>query len=391
MRILIVGGGVAAHGAVNGLRAAGYRGDIVLLGKEAEPPYERPPLSKRYLLETMQHPDLHLRPLDCELRLGQEVIELEPDGHRLRLASGEQMSYDRLLLATGGRARPLPSHPDALTLREAGDADRLRAGLATGEPLTIAGAGFIGCEVAAAARTLQVPTTVYGREAQPMNRVLGPELGRYLAQLHRSRGVDLHTGMTAPPNLEGTVLAATGSQPNTELAEAAGIACDSGILVDELGRTSAPDIFAAGDCARFWSPSFEAHVRVEHFQTANRHGSATGKAMAGQGQPFLQAPWFWSDQYDLNLQYVGAGLAWDEMVVRGELGRPPFTAFQLKQGQLMAAIGFNDGRTIAQARRLLETRAEISAEQLADPGSDLRAYAKPPESKRPPYSYGKHD
>jgi 3-phenylpropionate/trans-cinnamate dioxygenase ferredoxin reductase subunit len=212
--------------------------------------------------------------------------------------------------------------------------------------------------------------------AQPLERVLGSELGQFLAGLHRAQGVDLQTGLRQLPELNGAILAGVGSEPNTELAEAAGIACERGILVDELGRTSAPDVYAAGDCARFRSPLFETHVRVEHFQTAHRHGRAVGRTMAGEGKPFAEAPWFWSDQYNLNLQYVGAGLPWDELVVRGQLGKPPFVAFHLVEGRLRAAIGVNDGRTVAQARRLLERRVDVSAEQLADPSVDLKALSR---------------
>jgi 3-phenylpropionate/trans-cinnamate dioxygenase ferredoxin reductase component len=374
--MLIVGGGASAHGAVNGLRAAGYDGQIVLVGREADPPYERPPLSKRYLLEDMDRSALYFRPPDCELRLGEEVVEVEPDAHQVRLESGERLAYGRLLLATGGRARRLSGYEEALTLREIGDADRLRGMLTSGEPLAIVGAGFIGCEVAAAARAHEVAVTVYEALAQPLERVLGEELGAFLAGVHRARGVDLRTGVGELPRLEGNVLAGVGSEPNTELAKAAGIACEGGVLVDELGRTSAPDVFAAGDCARFWSPLFEARVRVEHFQTAHRHGSTVGRVMAGEDRPFVEAPWFWSDQYDLNIQYLGAGLSWDQLVVRGELGRPPFSAFQLERGRLRAAIAVNDGRTVSRARRLLEGRVEVDAAQLADPSVDLRQLAR---------------
>jgi len=377
-RVVVAGGGVAAHGAVTGLREAGFRGDVVVVGREPHPPYERPHLSKRYLLEEVPRQQLFLPDLEAELRLGEEVVELEPDRHAVRLAGGQRLEYGRLLLATGARPRPLPGREDLSTLRELGHADRLRERLDAGAPLELVGAGFIGCEVAAAARLRNVPVTVHEALDQPLLRMLGPELGAWLGGVHRERGVDLRTGVRELPPLGPDVLVGIGTEPNVELAAAAGIRCERGIAVDELGRTDAPDVYAAGDCARFWSPLFEAGVRVEHYQTAHRHGAATGRAMAGDERPFGEAPWFWSDQYDLNLQYVGAGMPWDRSVVRGRFGEPPFTVLFLSGGRLSAAIGVNDGRTISRLRRLLEARVEVAPDRLADPATDLRRLAPPP-------------
>lgn len=367
-----MGAGVAAHGAVTGLRQAGFEGHVVVVGQEPHPPYERPYLSKRYLLHEVQRPQLFLPPLEAELRLGEEVAELEPGEHAVRLAGGERIRYWRLLLATGARPRLLPGHEHLLSLRRLEDADRLRELLDGGGPLEVVGAGFIGCEVAAIARLRGVPVTVYEALDVPLLRVLGAELGRWLADLHRARGVDLRTGVSALPPLREDALVAVGTVPDVELAEAAGIRCDGGVAVDELGRTDAPDVYAAGDCARFRSPLFDAAVRVEHYQTAHRHGAAVGRAMAGDERPFAEVPWFWSDQYDVNLQYVGAGLPWDGTATRGTLGRPPFTAFFLQGGRLVAALGAGDGRTVSQVRRLLERRAEVTPDQLADPTFDLK-------------------
>lgn len=373
----MVGGGPAAHGAVTALRRAGFQDEVVVVGREQDPPYERPPLSKEYLLGKLERTRIRLPDLEAELRLGQEVVELDLDRRCVRLADGERLDYGKLLVATGARPRPLTGQPRAqlLYLRELPDADRLREALSRDEVLQIVGAGFIGCEVAAVARTLGRGVTVYEAFEQPLLRVVGPQLGAWLAEVHRRHGVDLRTGVRELPELNGTVLAAVGSQPNTELAEAAGIACEAGVLVDELGRTSAPEVYAAGDCARFWSPLFEARVRVEHFQTANHHGAAVGRVMAGDERPFSEVPWFWSDQYDLHIQYVGAGLPWDRTVVRGRLGEPPFTVFYLEGERLRAALGVNDARTVIQARRLLERRLEVGPDRLQDPSVDLKALA----------------
>ena len=217
-RIVIAGGGAAAHGAVAGMRKAGFTGEVVLIGREQDPPYERPPLSKRYLIEDMAREELRFRQPDCELRLGQEVVEVEPEAHRVRLAGGESLPYGKLLLATGGRARGLPGFEAAMRLREIGDADRLKAALSSGQPLAVIGAGFIGCEVAVAGRAHGIPVTVFEALSEPLERVLGPEVGRFLAEVHRSHGVNLHTGVRRLPDLPGNVLVGVGSEPNTESA-----------------------------------------------------------------------------------------------------------------------------------------------------------------------------
>jgi 3-phenylpropionate/trans-cinnamate dioxygenase ferredoxin reductase subunit len=305
--------------------------------------------------------------LRIDLELGRAVRDLGLDDHRVLLADGKTIGWDLLCIATGSAAR----NPEgAFTLRELPDADRLKARIDRGESLTILGAGFIGCEVAAVAREKGCEVHVYEEMAQPLGRVLGPELGGFLAQVHRERGVDLRLNAT----IDRADLVAIGSEPRVAL----GVAVDRGIVVDELGRTSAPGVFAAGDVTRFYHPLYETHVRVEHFQTAQRQGFAVGRSMAGAPTPYEEAPWFWSDQYDLNLQYVGAGLPWDEVVVRGDLGRPPFTVFYLSGGRLIAAAGINDHHTVARARRVVESRRDVTARQLEDPGFDLRTLGRSP-------------
>lgn len=373
-RVVIAGGGVAAHGAAMGLRQGGFDGEVVVIGHESHPAYERPHLSKRYLLRDVPRERLFLPAVEAELRLGEEVVEIEPDAHTVRTSAGEPLTYWRLLVVTGGRPRRLAGHEDALYLRELDDADRLLTVLdRESGSMEIVGAGFIGSEVAAVARTRGLAVTVYEALDQPLLRVLGPELGSWLAAVHRGHGVDLRTGTRELPSLSGDVLIAVGMQPNIELAGAAGIRCDGGVLVDEFGRTDAPDVYAAGDCSRFWNPLFEAAVRVEHYNTAHRHGNAVGRSIAGDGRPFAEVPWFWSDQYDLNFQYVGAGLPWDETVIRGRFGTPPFTVFFLDAGRLVAALGVGDGRTIGQTRRLLEARTHPTRDQLADLNVELKS------------------
>jgi len=375
-RVVIAGAGVAAHGAALGLRQAGFQGDVVMVGRDGYPPYDRPQLSKRYLLRDVPRERLFLPRVEAEMRLGEEVLEIEPESHAVRTSGGERLEYWRLLVATGGRPRRLKGYEDRMYLRELDSADSLLAALDQGGSIEIVGAGFIGCEVAAVARIRGLVVTMFEALEQPMLRVLGAELGAWLAEFHRSRGVDLRTGVRDLPPLSTNALIAVGTEPNTELAAAAGVRCDGGVVVDELGRTDAPDVYAAGDCARFWSPLFEAAVRVEHYNTAQRHGNSVGRTMAGEDRAFAEAPWFWSDQYDLNLQYIGAGLPWDESIVRGRFGSPPFTLFLLDGGRLVGAVGVGDGRTVGQARRLLETRTSVTRDQLVDPSVDLKALTR---------------
>jgi 3-phenylpropionate/trans-cinnamate dioxygenase ferredoxin reductase component len=317
-------------------------------------------------------PRQQYRELGIELLLDARVAELDLERREIVLESGRRAGWDLLCIATGSSARKLDGFDDAIYLRELPDAEHLLAVLERRQPLRVVGAGFIGCEVAAAARRRGCDVTVLEALAQPLLRVLGADLGGYLADVHREHGVELRLGEAPPPDVERPVVVGVGSAPRTELAVAAGIEVDEGILVDELGRTSVPDVYGAGDASRFWSPLFEERIRVEHFQTAQRQGFAVGRAMAGAPAPFSEAPWFWSDQYDLNVQYAGAGLAWDETVTRGTFGQPPFSVFYLQRGSMIAVAGINDHHTVARARRVMEARAAVTREQLADPAFDLR-------------------
>jgi 3-phenylpropionate/trans-cinnamate dioxygenase ferredoxin reductase subunit len=329
-------------------------------------------------LSTVPRERLGLRPpeqyreLQVELMLGERIVDIGAERRAAQLDSGRSMPWDLLCIATGSSARRLPEYEGGIYLRELPDADVLRRSLDEKRQVNVVGAGFIGCEVAAAARQLGCDVRVHEALAQPLVRVLGPELGAYLAGVHRAHGVELKLGAETPPGLPAPILVGVGSVPRTELAEQARLVTQDGIVVDEMGRTSAPDVFAAGDVTRFWSPLYGTRIRVEHFQTAQRQGFAVGRAMAGAGRPYDEVPWFWSDQYDLNLQYAGAGLPWDEVVTRGTFGAPPVTVFYLQEGRLIAAAGINDHHTVARARRVIQVRVAVTREQLEDPGFDLR-------------------
>ena len=374
----MVGAGPAGDSVAAGLRSAGFQGGIKLVGAEPVAPYERPHLSKGFLLGTVTEDGLALRPaaqyaeLGVELVLGERVADLGVERHAVELESGRRIEWDLLCVATGSSARRLPRLEGALHLRELADARELEPVLARREALDVVGAGFIGCEVAAAAVARGCRVRVFEALEQPLVRALGPELGAYLARVHREHGVELHLGVQELPEMSGAVLVGAGSAPNVAVAEDAGLAVDRGVLVDALGRTSAPGVYGAGDVTRFESPRYAAPIRVEHFQTARRQGFAVGRAMAGAEEPYSEVPWFWSDQHGLNIQYAGAGLPWDEIAVRGELARPPFAVFYLAGGELVGAAGVDDHHTVARARRLMEKRVPLTREQMEDPAFDLR-------------------
>lgn len=306
--------------------------------------------------------------LEVELKLGVRVQDLGLERKTLTLENGQTIAWDRLCIATGSTARSLPG---GFVLRNLDDADRLRAVLDAGASLDILGAGLIGCEVAAVAAARGLEVRMYELLEQPMVRIVGAEVGAYLASVHREHGVELHLNVNSP-DIDHPFLAAAGSVPQIFEADQAGLEIDRGIVVDEFGHTSHGDVFAAGDVARFFHPLFERRIRVEHFQTSQRQGFAVGRVMAGAAEPYSEVPWFWSDQYDLNLQYAGAGLSWDEIVVRGELGRPPFTVFYLAGGSAVGVLGVNDHHTVARARHAMQRRAGLTRLQLEDPSFDLR-------------------
>lgn len=292
------------------------------------------------------------------------MLDLGLDERRVLLEDGGTIAWDVLCLAIGSDSRGVSGLEEALYLRDLGQAARLKARIDAGGSLDILGAGFIGCEVAAVASQKGCTVRVFEALAQPFIRVLGPDLGAFIAGVHRSHGVDLRVNATSAT----ADLVAIGSTPRVMQ----GPDVDGGILVDELGHTSIPDVYAAGDATRFFHPLYERRIRVEHFQTSQRQGFAVGRSMAGAPTSYTEVPWFWSDQYDLNLQYAGAGLTWDATVTRGELGRPPFTVFYLAGGELIAAAGVNDHHTVARVRRVMEARRTVTSQQLEDPNFDLR-------------------
>ncbi|HEV7651696.1 MAG TPA: FAD-dependent oxidoreductase [Actinophytocola sp.] len=393
MRIVLVGGGVAAAATAVALRRRGFDGGIAIVAGEPEPPYQRPPLSKDFLTaggdlvparDPGWYPDN-----DVELRLGTRADALDLAGRRVRLAGGDELPYDALVLATGLRARRLPGFGGERIhhLRTAADARGLRDELAGAQRLVILGGGFIGCEVAASAVALGKQVTILEPEPAPLARALGTRIGGALADIHRARGVDVRTGeyaesvvpstggLVLTTNLGGRVecdlvLVGVGARPNVELAEAAGIATGNGILVDEYGRTSAPEVWALGDVAA--QLHHGVRVRVEHHDNAQRQGTTVAANLTGDTVAHTDAHWFWSDQYDHKLQSVGRPRDPDDLVVRGDVAAGRFAAYSLTDGRIDAVIALDRPGDVLAVRRMLHTPHEVTADELRDESVPLK-------------------
>ena len=403
-RFVIVGAGLAGHSAATALRQNGFDGDITLIGDEPARPYERPPLSKQFIQGVRAAGELYFHTLEqyaeqgIELKLGRRATALDVARQQLTLDDGEQIGYDKLLLTTGASPirlrQPGFDLPGVHYLRTLADATELGEQLRQGNKrVVVIGAGFIGSEVAASARMLGNSVHLVDLLPLPMVTALGDTLGGLFAEVHRRQGVDLHMlsrvdELHGDGHVEAAVLAGgeqiacdlvivgVGVRPNVELARDAGIEVDNGIVVNELSETSAPNIYAAGDVANWWHPGHGRRFRVEHFDNAGEHGAAAARSMLGMGEPYIPLPYFWSDQYDINLQYVGYPEAWDELVLRGDLDAFAVTAFFLSGGHVCAAATVNRPRELRSARRICEARAVLDPATLADPSTDLRALSR---------------
>jgi 3-phenylpropionate/trans-cinnamate dioxygenase ferredoxin reductase subunit len=389
---VLVGGGVASAATAASLRRRGFDGEIVLVSDEPTPPYERPPLSKAVLTGSdvvpARGPQWYVDN-GVELRLGSRATALDPSGRTVSLADGDRLGYDALVLATGLRARRLPGFDGERVhhLRTAADAARLRTELAGAHHLVILGAGFIGCEVASSAVALGKQVTIFEPEPAPLARALGKRIGVALLDIHRSNGVAVRAGeyvesMTRTPdglvltsNLGDRVecdllLVGVGAQPNVELAADAGIATGNGILVDEHGRTSAPDVWALGDVAA--QLHHGVRIRVEHHDNALRQGATVAANLTGEPVAHTDPHWFWTDQYEHKLQAVGRPRDLDDLVVRGSLDERKFAAFSLTDGRIDAVIALNRPGDVLAVRRVLNTPHEVTADQLRDESVPLK-------------------
>jgi 3-phenylpropionate/trans-cinnamate dioxygenase ferredoxin reductase component len=396
--VVIVGAGHAGGCAAGALRSSGFAGKVTLIGAEPFPPYERPPLSKELLLGTIPSENTYLRARhwyaksNIDLRVMTEVTAIDRSMQRIELSNGGTIPYDALILTLGARPRVLPfadRQPHIFYLRDIGDALALRERLQTGVRVLIIGAGFIGLEVATAARKAGCDVMVIEAASQPLARVAPAEIGAYVAELHRRNGVDLqlNCSLAAVDSSKPSCFAHTtdgrlieadlivigvGAVPNVELAEAAGLAADDGIVVDQFGKTSDPSIFAAGDVTKHFNPLLDRAVRLEAWQNAQSQASAVANVVAGGAEPYAEIPWLWTNQFDVNIQLAGAPIEWDEIVYRGEPTSRSFMVFQLLDHKLVGSIGVNAGRDMRFARVLMAAGRTIQGELLADRKTTLQ-------------------
>jgi 3-phenylpropionate/trans-cinnamate dioxygenase ferredoxin reductase subunit len=394
--IVVVGGGLAGGRAVTALREEGHDGPITLVGAEPHVPYERPPLSKGYLqgkdpLESaFVHPAEWYSEHDVELRLGTRATALDRDARRVTLADGDALPYDRLLLATGAVPRPL-AVPGAEQLqprylRTIEDSDALKAAFTPGARVVVVGAGWIGLEAAAAARGAGAEVVVLEYAELPLLRVLGPEMAQVFAELHRENGVDLRLGariasaragalvLEDGSEVEGDVfLAGVGVAPDVDVARAAGLAVDDGVVVDAALRTEDPAVFAAGDVASAYHPRYGKHLRVEHWANALNQAPTAARAMLGKDAAYERLPYFFSDQYDLGMEYTGwvEPGGYDRVVVRGDLAAREFVAFWTSAGRVLAGMNVNVWDVTGPIGDLVRADAPVDLDRLADPDVPL--------------------
>jgi 3-phenylpropionate/trans-cinnamate dioxygenase ferredoxin reductase subunit len=391
--IVIAGAGLAGAKAAQALREEGFDGRVVLLGAERERPYERPPLSKEYLrdeagLEKVYvHDEGFYEDHRIELRTGTAVEAIDAADSAVVISGGERLHYDRLLLATGARPRRL-ALPGAdlhgvYELRTLADSDALGARLHQGGHVAIIGAGWIGCEVAASARRKGLDVTMIEPLALPLQRVLGPQLGAFYRDVHADHGVRMLlgrgvTGFAGDQHIGAVLLddgtrvecdfavVGVGVRPRVEIAARAGIEIGDGILVDEYLQTSMHNVFAAGDIARAEHPVLERSIRVEHWANALHQGPAAARNMLGAFAPYDRLPYFFSDQYDIGMEYTGHAVDWDDVVIRGDLDEREFIAFWLRDGRVQAGMNVNVWDVADDIRALIAARVPVDPERLGD-------------------------
>jgi 3-phenylpropionate/trans-cinnamate dioxygenase ferredoxin reductase component len=391
---VIVGASLAGAKAAETLRTEGFGGRVVLIGSERERPYERPPLSKDYLRgesgrdKVYVHDEGFYSEREIELRLGTTVTGIDTGTAQVALDDGERLRYDRLLLTTGAEPRRLPiaggELDGVLYLRSVGDSDALRERLDRGGSVVVVGAGWIGAEVAASARQRGLDVTVVEPTSVPLERVLGAEVGAVYRDVHADHGVrmllgtgvDAFEGGTAVERVRTSdgqllecdfVVVGVGVQPRTQLADAAGLAVDDGILVDEHLRTEAPGVFAAGDAANAFHPLYGERVRVEHWANALHQGPVAARNMLDKAEPYDNVPYFFSDQYDVGMEYAGLARTWDRVVFRGDTAGREFIAFWMVGDRVVAGMNVNVWDVTDDIQRLIRERVAVDDRRLADP------------------------
>ena len=401
---VIVGASLAGAKAAEALREEGFDGPLVMIGEESERPYERPPLSKDYLLGKADRETIYVHPQewyaehDVDLRLGVEVTSIDRAAHEVSLADGRKAGYGKLLLATGSSPRrllvPGADLDGVLYLRSAGDSDRIRAAFQDASRVAVIGAGWIGLETAAAARAAGAEVTVLEMAELPLQRVLGRQVARVFADLHLANGVDLRGGVWIT-EITGTggkadgvrladgrhvgadvVIVGVGISPNVQLAAAAGLEVDNGVWVNAQLRSSDPDIFAAGDVANAFHPLLGKHVRVEHWANALNQPQTAAKAMLGQDVAYDLVPYFYTDQYDLGMEYAGyvEPDGYDEVVFRGDVEGREFIAFWLgDHGRVLAGMNVNVWDVNDAIQALVRSGQPVDVAALSDPDTPLES------------------
>lgn len=401
-KTVIVGGGHAAGTLLTTLLQKEYQNEVILVGEEPHPPYQRPPLSKNYLAGDVDQASLYLKPRSVyedagyQLRLGVRVDQIDRKSKTLRLTDHSTLQYGRLVLATGSRLRCLKvpgAHLHGIHyLRDIAAADALREQFVPGKKLAIVGGGYIGLEVAAIAVKAGLQVTVLEAAERVMQRVTGPEISAFFQDKHRSAGVEVRLdtsvigfeadndghvagvavadGSTVPADL---VLVSVGITPETALAEAAGLPCDDGILVDEYARSADPAILAIGDCTRHRNLFFEQPQRMESVANAVEQARTAAAILMGDDKPYDAVPWFWSNQYDVRLQMVGLSKDHDERVVRGNPNDGAFAVFYLREGHLIAVDAVNLPIAFMVGKKLIYQRRDVDPEALSDPDIELKS------------------
>ena len=409
--IVIIGGGLAGGNAAVTLREEEFAGPVVIISQEPGVPFGRPPLSKTYLRSEEDLAGWYVRPPawyeqhDVDLRSGSAVAAVDPAAHTVILSSGEELRYDKLLIATGGRNRrlrlPGAALPGIHYLRTVADCDAIKREVAPGRRAVVVGMGFIGCEVTASLTQLGVQVTAVFPGRAPLENVLGGQIGALIGRIHRGHGVELRAGdqVTAFEGAERVeaivtasghraacdfAVAGIGIDPEVPAVTGSSIAQENGILADELCRTSAADVYAAGDMANQLHPLF-GRVRVEHFNNAEKQGAAAARSMLGSTAPYDYLHSFWSDQYEHKIEYVGHVTRWDDFVVRGHADEGQLIGFYLVDGVVRAAVGLDRGGDpeldrdgeMAACARLVAVRARSAPGVLADEHTDLWSLAPP--------------
>ncbi|MBV9661721.1 MAG: FAD-dependent oxidoreductase [Acidimicrobiales bacterium] len=400
---VIVGASLAGAKAAETLRSEGFTGRVVLIGDEPVRPYERPPLSKGYLRgeaaadEAFVHDEGFYLEHDIELRLSTEVTGIDPTTNEITVDGEERIPYSAALLATGAAPRQLKvpgAHLSGVRyLRTMADADQLRASIATANRVVVIGGGWIGCEVAASARQMNAEVAMVEMAELPLERVLGPELGRFYRDVHADHGVEMHLGVGISELRGGSqveevvladgrvlaadvVVAGVGVTPRTDLAQQAGLAIDNGVITNEWLATSVPNVFAAGDVANAWHPILDRRVRLEHWSSALNQGPVVARNMLGAKAAYERILYFFSDQYEIGMEYSGLAVEWDQVLFRGDPASREFIAFWLNSGRLVAGMNVNVWDVAESIATLVASPGHVDPTKLVDPDVELSSLAR---------------